>query len=406
MFVGPGSDNHAASAESSAMFQIDTSIPWHEHFVKYGFAVLRDQLDHTWARQALERVQSHTVGEGRDLPFEQWTTQNVRIGNDQVVPGDPLLDTVYDQPKLRDIIATLYGTPEVGAPTGWSGKRDYRIFLTPFNPDVKPVPLWGGHIDFGGNLIPLFGNAFVMQVALHDTQPHGGNITIIPGSHKLVQKRAIDDRLTQYPYDFEDFPFTEPYEFVANAGDVLLMHHLSYHTGNSCCGTARKPRIALHCQVQRSTFLTRADPDDATNPPWVRSFTLNGFIEDPDDEQRYLRFCDAKKAMWGVWTTDDGTTRYKIYTFYDGSLRVTFHENNEPDHLSIRARFDGQRLTFHHTIPVNHSKGTAASACPVTTLERDPADAEHLHLTRRAADGTESRRVLRLAEAVTTRQSV
>ncbi|MCE9589308.1 MAG: hypothetical protein K8S99_02155 [Planctomycetes bacterium] len=388
------------------MFQIDTSIPWHEHFVKYGFAVLRDQVDRAWAKQALERVRDHTIGVGRDLPFEQWTTRNVRLDDTKPVPGDPLLDSVYDQPKLRDIMTTLYGTPEVGAPTGWNGQRAYGIFLTPFDPDVKPVQLWGGHIDFGGNLIPLFGNAFVMQVALHDTEPHGGNITITPGSHKLVQKRAIDDRLTQYPYDFEDFPFTEPYEFVARAGDVLLMHHLSFHTGNPCCGATRRPRIALHCQVQRTTFLTRADPNDATNPPWVRSFTLNGFIEDPDDEQRYIRFCDAKKALWGVWTGDGGKTRYKIYTFFDGSLRITFREEGVPDRISMKARFDGRRLTFSESIPADYDKDTLVTPWPATTLELDPGDAEHLRIGVRAADGSESHRVLRRTEAVTTRQSV
>jgi hypothetical protein len=388
------------------MFQLDTSIPWDEHFVKYGFAVLRDQVDGEWIRQALEHVRQHTAGDGRDLPFDQWTTRNVRLDDTKVVPGDPVLDAVYDQPKLRDIITTLYGTSQIGSPTGWSGKRDYRIFITPFDPDTKPTPLWGGHIDFGGNVIPLFGNAFVMQVALHDTQPHGGNITIIPGSHRLVQKRAIDDRLTQYPLDFEDFPFTEPYEFVAKAGDVLLMHHLCYHSGNPCCGAARKPRIALHCQVHRSTFLTRADPSDPTNPPWVRSFTLNGFIEDPDDEQRYIRFCDAKKAMWGVWTCDDGRTRYKIYTFFDGSLRVTFREADAPDRISMKARFDGDRLTFSEAILAARDKDTHVTPWPATTLELDPTDAEHLHISVHDADGGVSRRVLRRTEAVTKRQSV
>lgn len=368
--------------------------------MKYGFAVLRDCVDRQWAKDALQRLRHHVIGEGRDLPFDQWTTKNVRLH--AKVPGDPFLDAVYDQPNVRDLIATMYGTREIGVPTGWSGKHDYQIFLNPFSPDAKQEKLWGGHIDFGGNIIPLFGNAFVMQVALHDTEPHGGNITITPGSHRLVQKRTIENKLTQYPYDFEDFPFTEPYEFVAKAGDVLLMHHLSFHTGNPCCGATRKPRLALHCQVHRSTFLTRADPSDPRNPPWVRSFTLNGFVEDPDDEQRYIRFCEAKKAIWGVWSTEDGRSHYKVYTYSDGCLRAKIREAGAGERVTERARFDGQRFTFDRTLPFPIPKDGDATPCAPTAIEADLRDKELAWLIVRSAAG-ERRTPLRRTQAITTR---
>ena len=46
-------------------------------------------------------------------------------------PGDPILDTVYEQPNIRHIIDTMFGTSEVGTPTGWSGMPAYRGSLRP-----------------------------------------------------------------------------------------------------------------------------------------------------------------------------------------------------------------------------------------------------------------------------------
>ncbi|HVF09532.1 MAG TPA: hypothetical protein VNA16_01945, partial [Abditibacteriaceae bacterium] len=183
-------------------FVIDPEMHWADHFVKYGFAVLRNQVSQEFTEKALERVRLHVEGEGKDLPFDAWTVNNVQRPAQPI--RDPFLDTIFDQPNIRHIINTMYGTSEVGAPNGWSGNRNYQIFVAPFDPDHQPRPFHGGHIDFGGNLIPIFGNAFVIQVALRDTEPFGGNITVIPGSHKLVQQRAMENPYTQYPYDFAD----------------------------------------------------------------------------------------------------------------------------------------------------------------------------------------------------------
>lgn len=383
------------------MFQIDDSLHWTDHFVKYGFAVLRGQVGRDFTTRALEQVRQHVVGDGRDLPFDQWTTENIR--REQRVPGDPVLDAVFDQPGVRDIIHTMFGTDQVGAPTGWSGKPLYQIFVNPFNPDATPHPLQGGHIDFGGHLIPKFGDAFVMQVALHETEPMGGNITAIPGSHVQVQKRAIDDPYTQYPYDFKDFVFEAPYEFVAQPGDVFLMHHLLFHSGNPCCGPTRKPRIALHCQVQRSTFLTLADPADASNPPWVRSFTLNGRVEDPDDEQRYIRFSEAKTSMWGVWTSEDQRTSYKVYTWVDGALRAKVRTPDGQERLGRAARFDGRELSFEQVLPADAAAGGRETACRAT-LQREPGDEPMMRCTLAPVDGGEPRTMrLRRTEVFTSR---
>lgn len=325
-------------------FEIDPSIHWTDHFVNYGFAVLRNQLDSEFIASALGRIRENVEGPGSNLPFDDWTVNNVKYAGGGA--GDEVLDQIYEQPNIRHIIDTMFGTSKVGAPTGWDGVKSYQVFLTPFDPGYEPKPFHGGHIDFGGHLIPKFGNAFVMQIALHDTEPFGGNITVIPGSHKLVQKRVLDNPYTQYPYDFEDFEFAEPYEFVARAGDVFLMHHMTFHSGHKCGGATHKPRIALHMQIPRTTHLTLADPYDATNPPWVRSFTLNGRHHDPDDTQRYLDFGESKKRMWGEWTSEDGECYFKIYTWSDNALRARIRLGDVPEQISRDARFDGRQLSF------------------------------------------------------------
>jgi hypothetical protein len=358
-------------------FQIDTSIPWTEHFIKYGFAVLRNQVSPEFIERALQRIRENVEGPGRDLPFDEWTVDNVKFVGE--VPGDPVLDTVYDQPNIRHIIDTMFGTSEVGTPTGWSGVPAYRVFLTPFDPNYKPTRLWGGHIDFGGNMIPAFGDAFVIQVALHDTEPFGGNITVIPGSHKLVQKRAIENPLTQYPYDFEDFPFTEPYEFVAKAGDVFLMHHLSFHTGNSCGGATRKPRIALHTQAQRGSFLTLADPDD---------------------QKRYMDFVESKKSMWGEWTSDDGGAYFKVYTWVNGALRAKVRLGDSPEQISKGARFDGRELKFTldcdgATVGGGNGQASTLVECAVV-MQLDPQDPERMICTLTPLDDTNAATTIQL----------
>ena len=76
----------------------------------------------------------------------------------------------------------------------------------------------------------------------------------------------------------------EPYEFVAEAGDVLFMHHLSLHSGNHSHSENRVPRIALCVDAWRDDWLTEIDPADSL-PPWPRSLAQNGAYKTIYDER-------------------------------------------------------------------------------------------------------------------------
>ena len=61
---------------------------------------------------------------------------------------------------------------------------------------------------------------------------------MIGGSGSVVKSQepsAFFDEL------HKDLP--EPYEFVAEAGDVLMMHHPALHAGNDSHSANRKPRL-------------------------------------------------------------------------------------------------------------------------------------------------------------------
>jgi len=263
---------------------LEPDLHWTEHFVKYGFAVLKRQVDREYIEAALSQVREYV---GLQSPFDEWTADQIgaldRTAGDQA--RTPIFDAIYDQPEVRRLIEIMFGTAEVGAPNGWDGTRFYRLFINAYNPLGQAVLETRGYIDYGYCPIPVFGGGFMLQVALHDTEPFGGNTLIFPGTHRLVQKMVIDDSATEFPRDFSDFPFPKPFEFVAEAGDVLVFHHLAVHASSVNHGATRQSRIALHVHVDRTTWPAAIDPDDASLSPWERSLALNGRHEDFENER-------------------------------------------------------------------------------------------------------------------------
>ena len=193
----------------------------------------------------------------------------------------PFIDSVYDQPGVRRMIDTIFRSPDA-----WSGERAAAAFLCVYHAENKAEIADFGHVDFVKVRIPVLGNALVMQCSLIDTEPFSGNITIYPGWHKILQKVLLERPDYWYSDDGSEnnewrrlMPRVEPYEFVAEAGDVLLMHHLVGHAGNANAAKNHTPRVVIHAQVINKTWPNAIDATRKDLSPWERSLTCNGSID-------------------------------------------------------------------------------------------------------------------------------
>lgn len=267
----------------------EPDLHWSEHYPKYGFAVAKKLLDDAFIADALREVRKIA---GNDLPFDQWTTENTkhRYGDSS---NNAVLAAVYDQPGIRAMIDTMFGSADA-----WDGARHFQLFISPYDtqrPADAPRKPFGGHIDFADNKpFPVLGNGFVFQASLIDAEPGSGNIHIWPGTHKQVQAHAMADADWRYPKDIGDIDQPEPYEFVAEAGDVLIFSHLVLHSASPSCAAKRTPRIGLHCQANQHDWLSEVDPDAPQGlSPWAQSLAQNG---------RYVTRCDEKAMMHAVYS--------------------------------------------------------------------------------------------------------
>jgi hypothetical protein len=251
-------------------------------------------VDHSWCDEALNEVRKIVCN---DRPLTEWVNDNPeKHNNSDAHPGqwhypffqdpgrtgwtpqNPVLESLYDQPRLRAALDQLHGDPDA-----WDGVRNYYIFLNPYNPKAKTEIEPQGHIDFTVP-IPVLYRGFTFQIALVDTKPFSGNTTIYPGTHVPVQKALMADPNRAITQANESLTGpVEPYEFVAKVGDVLFMHHLVYHSGNPSHAPNRKPRIGLHAESFRKEWPTSIDPNKVTMSPWERSLALNGFHEANDE---------------------------------------------------------------------------------------------------------------------------
>jgi hypothetical protein len=292
--------------QQSLQFAVDTSIPFTEHFVKYGFAVLKGLVDRSFCADAVDEIR-RIVDDER--PLEQWTTEKPGVASKAFFddPGrdeptkNSILEKVFDQPRLRAAIDELHGSPD-----RWDGVRNYYVLVKPFDPNGRPeLNLHMFHLDFGFSPPPTLYRGFLFMVSLVDTEPFSGNFTCRPASHRVAQKVFIDhpdihgndSKIRDAVCD--GLPV---YEFVAEAGDVLLWHHLLYHEGNPSHSKNRKPRLALLCEALREKWLTTIDAAAPNLSPWERSLAHNGSHKPARNEARFecekraarLAGCEAK----------------------------------------------------------------------------------------------------------------
>jgi hypothetical protein len=266
-------------------FQIRRNMHWTDHYVEYGFAVIKNVVGPEFINPALSEIRRLIKN---DLPLNQWNKQNAPTRVDG--SGDnPVLAQVYDQPGIQEIIKTMFGHED-----HWNHERAFQLFINPFDPDARQVLSDRGHLDFVRTPIPIFGSGFMFQVSLVRSEPFSGNLTIYPGSHKPVQAALAKNPDLFYPDSQEIVQAItcEPYEFVAEPGDVCVFHHLVGHNGNPSHATGKSPRITLHCQGLCENWLQEIDPSAKGMSPWRRSLAFTGgpYRVVEDELQKILRY--------------------------------------------------------------------------------------------------------------------
>jgi hypothetical protein len=249
-------------------FTIDSKLSWTDHYVEHGFAVIKGAVGPGFIEPALAEVCELM---GNNLPPDQWTIANTAQRSPRPVNELRFLPQIYDQPCIKNIFEGMFGSA-----SQWDGQRLFQLFVSPFSPDAKAEISPMGHIDFVDAPVPIFGSGFMFQVSLVQSEPFSGNITIYPGSHKLVQRALAEDPERRYPADLQQYLECEPFEFVAEPGDVLLFHHLVGHAGNANHAAGRSPRVVLHCQGNRKTWMRELNPKKPGLTPWERSLAFIG----------------------------------------------------------------------------------------------------------------------------------
>lgn len=257
--------------------EMEAGLHWTDHYVKYGFAVRRGLVDRAFCDEALLRAREIIEN---DLPLREWDTSNAKTLHrpfyEGATPPEPVFDRVMDQPRLRAEIDELFG-----GPGEWNGERNYYLFLKAYQEDAKPSLAPMGHIDFTTPPIPALYRGFTFQLSLIDSEPFSGNLTVYPGTHKTVQKRLMETDGMEFRSGQAPMEVPDPFEFVADAGDVIFVHHLIQHSGNNSHSANRVPRVALHGEAFRDAWLESIDPNEPGMSPWKRSLAFNGAYTAP-----------------------------------------------------------------------------------------------------------------------------
>jgi len=266
------------------VFQVRKNMHWTDHYVEYGFAVVKNVVGSEFINPAMSEIRRQLKN---DLPLNQWNKNNTpnRINDSGT---NPVLAQVYDQPGIQEIFKTMFGHTDQ-----WDHTRGFQLFISPFDPDARQIVSDTGHLDFVRTPIPIFGSGFMFQVSLVKSEPFSGNLSIYPGSHKPIQAALTKNPDLFYPDAPEIVQHLtgEPYEFVADPGDVCIFHHLVGHGGNVSHASGKSPRITLHCQGNCENWLHEIDPAAKGMSPWRRSLAFTGgpyrVIE--DELQKILR---------------------------------------------------------------------------------------------------------------------
>ncbi|MFV8751425.1 phytanoyl-CoA dioxygenase family protein [Nannocystaceae bacterium ST9] len=255
-------------------WQLDDSLDWPEHYVRYGFCLLRGLLDRPDLDAALAEVQ-RLVGDPR--PIGDWTIDRPGQRYTVYYAGQaPAIERLFATPPLAAALEQFFGS--LGASLGSSepddpDRRRLALWVNPYDPDARPRLQGLGHIDSGS---PYRGMA--VHIALAGTKPFSGNTTYVPGSHVTMHHWLRDHPDPSWPGGtYPEVPRELPaWEFVAEPGDVVFTHHLVFHSANPSHAEDRSPRIAIRQELFPRRPLADAPLDRPGASVFERSLAFGG----------------------------------------------------------------------------------------------------------------------------------
>jgi hypothetical protein len=250
---------------TAAEISTDRDKDWVERFVSDGYAIIPKVARTATCEAALDAVRHH-LDDWR--PLDQWTFDAPGRHYDVIEQSTyAAIDCIWEEPGLHAALDALFSPGQyLLAPPG--EKPHLSLWVNPFDEQAVPRLLPLGHIDSGD-----FYRGISVQIALVTTEPFGGNTSFFPGIHREIEKRWLSlGGGEQCGGSYLDVRRRLPaVEFIAEAGDAVLCHHATCHTGNPSHGENRLPRISVRFEVfSERQPMGRAVPNDGS--AWARSY--------------------------------------------------------------------------------------------------------------------------------------
>jgi hypothetical protein len=254
-----------------------------EHFVRYGYVVVKDCFDPESAAAWIDRAWIR-FGYDRNTP-EQWVEKRIQLST---------LDSVDAQdfaPKAwAAAVQLLGGEDRIELPWQWNdgfianlGVGDDR----PWQPPSAEVSGWHKDGDFFRHFLDSPEQGLLTIVLWTDMYHRGGGTYIAADSVPVVARYLAEhpEGVLATEFDFQALArqCTDFRELTGEAGDVVLMHPFMLHaTSQNVIKHGRlitNPPIALRRPMN-------LDPDDPSELSAVERAVLHGLGEDRFDFQR------------------------------------------------------------------------------------------------------------------------
>ena len=177
----------------------------HEHFINHGYVIVRNAVPPDTLAAAVEALEQNPGTHGRGLPeVEACTTESMLDAIEELLGDGYTLDRRpggYDMPR-------------------------------PYQPE-EPWPEPTAHVDDSYPTMMPNGWAIGSFIFLTPVRSHGGAFIYFPGSY-LRYREAMAHSCHCIKGAAQQPVYSGPYqEYLAEAGDVLLFHHLMGHTGST-----------------------------------------------------------------------------------------------------------------------------------------------------------------------------